>query len=118
MPFEKKIIRRGRDQIMEVIPFRQFMNPSYVEKKGKPVYGVVTWFSVTSILAPSPIILKGYALVLVAGFVLISIAFLEKYLAMSGMGEIASAIINFIKGVMPWALVAALIIFVLNNPLL
>lgn len=103
---------------MEVIPFRQFMNPSYVEKKGMPVYSVVTWFSVTSILSPSPLILKGYTLVLVAGFVLISAAFLEKHLATSGMGEVASTIINFIKGVLPWALVAALIIFVLNNPLL
>ncbi|MCM3488755.1 hypothetical protein M3689_05470 [Alkalihalophilus marmarensis] len=103
---------------MEYINFKHFMSPSYVEKKGKPLYSVVTWFSLPSILAPSPLILKGYAIVLVAGFVLISTAFLEKYLATSGMGEIASTIINFIKGVMPWALVAALIIFVLNNPLL
>jgi hypothetical protein len=104
----------------ETINFRSFMDNSYKEKKTTwhlPMM-TVTFFSPTALFHPPPVVVQGYAIILIVGFVLVSATFLEKYLAINGLTTYAETIIEFIKGVMPWALMAALIMFVLNNPLM
>jgi hypothetical protein len=56
--------------------------------------------------------------VLIAGAVAISAAIFEKKLATSGFTIYASVIANCIKIILPFALIGALIFFVMHNPLL
>jgi hypothetical protein len=72
----------------------------------------------SALLHPSPLVLKGYLIVLSAGVILIGAACLEKYFATVELKHIASTIFQVVEALLPFVLVGALIIFVYNNPLL
>ncbi|SDI19635.1 hypothetical protein SAMN05192534_12466 [Alteribacillus persepolensis] len=78
----------------------------------------LAFVSKTSIFNPPPIVWEAYGVVVVAGVVLIGIALIEKYLAVSNYTYIAKVIYKTCKGVLPIALIAVLILFVWHNPLL
>lgn len=69
-------------------------------------------------LNPPALIANGYMIVIGVGAVLIIAAILEMLLARNGYTELASSILDFFKFVFPLAFIAALVFFVLSNPLL
>lgn len=102
------------------INFRDFMNDDYKTKSNfnTTLFSVNTAVSVGSLLSPSPLIAKGYLVVSGIGFMLISLALVEKVLVNKKMFAFAEVLINFMKLFMPAALIAILIYFVYGNPLL
>ncbi len=83
-----------------------------------PLLSVTTVFSPSSLLSPPPLVAKAYLLMGCIGFVLITMSLMEKYFAINGFYQFASQLLKFVKIVMPFALIAALILFVYLNPLL
>ena len=112
----------------EIIDFRDFVRGNYgqrVTNRLGLVFGGYTALSLPSFvispsswLSPPPLILKGYLIVIGLGVVLIIAAMMESTFARNGNSELASTIVNFFKFALPMAFIAALIIFVLTNPLI
>ncbi|OLO40333.1 hypothetical protein BTR23_07545 [Alkalihalophilus pseudofirmus] len=108
---------------MKTYNFQNFIKGELDEVKKKPTYikKIAAYsfiFSPTSILHPPPMIMKGYYLMIGIGVTVITLAFLEKQLGVTGHIGIAKTIFNFLQITMPLAIIAALIMFVYLNPLL
>jgi len=107
----------------ETINFKDFMKGDYGRKTN---YNVKLYSSLLpgAFLTPStwlstpPLIVAGYMIVIGVGTVLIIASILEMVLARSGRVELADKILDFFKFVMPLVFIAALVYFVLANPLL
>lgn len=108
---------------IETINFKNFINNDYGKQVKKrfdlKLYSLpVAFLTPSTWLTPPPMIATGYTIVIGAGLVLIIASILEMMLARNGNTQLADGILDFFKLVMPLVFIAALVYFVLANPLL
>ncbi|UTR05128.1 hypothetical protein MM326_13515 [Alkalihalobacillus sp. LMS6] len=77
-----------------------------------------TTVTFSGILKLTPLVLQGYGIVIGAGGLLVIGALIEKHFARNAQIVIAERISAIIKASLPFGVIATLIYFVLNNPLL
>ncbi|WP_088105229.1 hypothetical protein [Halalkalibacter urbisdiaboli] len=105
----------------ETINFQNFMDGSYTKKRkvtNVSLLSAVTVFSPSSIFNPPPAIEAAYIGMLAIGGLLVGVAVLERVLVIFGKQDIAKDISDFVKTILPWALIGGLILFVISNPLM
>lgn len=101
------------------INFRDFMADDYkVTRKVVPYNVVATslFMPVYSII-PTGLMAKAYLVIFGVGAVCIVVGILEQLALVNGRTELARGIIEFFKFVMPLVYIAAVIYFVLTNPI-
>lgn len=109
---------------VETINFREFMKNDYKNKEkitSLTLYSSLlpgAFLTPSTWLSPPPLIATGYMIVMGVGAVLIIASTLEMILARAGHTALADAILDFFKFVMPLVFIAALVYFVLTNPLI
>jgi len=108
---------------IETINFRDFMKGDYGKKQNFNVklYSSLlpgAFLTPSTWLSPPPLIATGYIIVIGVGAVLIIASMLEMMLARMGYVDLADKILDFFKFVMPLSFIAALVYFVLTNPLI
>ena len=105
----------------QTIPFREFMANDYQCKKR--IYSASTLYSIGSVslgalLSPPPLIAKAYMIMFAIGAVTIGLTVLERFFITRELLEIAKSIVQVIKIIMPFVLIAVLVYFVYGNPLI
>jgi len=107
----------------ETINFKDFLKNDYKNKEkitNLTLYSSLlpgAFLTPSTWLSPPPLIATGYMIVIGTGAVLIIVSALEMVLARTGHVELADKILDFFKFVMPLIFIAALVYFVLSNPL-
>ncbi|KMK75469.1 hypothetical protein AB990_09180 [Alkalihalobacillus pseudalcaliphilus] len=79
---------------------------------------MITIVTLEGILRMSPAIVKAYGIVIGGGATLIGAALFERHFASRSAVIIAERIAAIVKVALPIAVIIALIIFALNNPLM